>query len=321
MALATRLTRLLSIRHPILSAPMAFAAGGALAGAVSAAGGLGLVGGGYGDADWLGREFAAAGNQRIGCGFITWSLAKNMGLLDAALAHQPAAVMLSFGDPLPSAQTIRDAGARLICQVQSIAHARAAIDAGADIIVAQGSEAGGHGATRATLTLVPEVADLLARRAPDVVLVAAGGIADGRGLAAALMLGAEGVLVGSRFWASREALVHARHHAAALAADGDGTIRQTATDIARGLDWPPEFTARILRNDFTDRFAGRENAARDAIAAYGPRYAQAFAQGDPQDAGVWVGEAAGMIGEVLPAQEIVQQMVAQAQACIARYRV
>ena len=318
--LATRLTRLLGVKHPILSAPMAFAAGGTLAGAVSAAGGLGLIGGGYGEADWLTREFVAAGNQRVGCGFITWSLAKNPALLEQALAHRPAAVMLSFGDPVPFAAQVRDSGAKVICQVQSLAHARAAIDAGADIIVAQGGEAGGHGGGRGTLSLVPEVADLLTRDAPHVVLVAAGGIADGRGLAAALMLGAEGVLIGSRFWASREALVHANHHAAALKADGDGTQRQRATDIARGLDWPPEFTARILRNAFTRRFAGREGAMREELAAYGTDYAAAFAAGDPDKAGVWIGEAAGLIGDIPPAAEIVQRIVSEAEICLARRR-
>lgn len=319
--LETRLTRLLGIRHPVLSAPMAFAAGGALAGAVSAAGGLGLLGGGYGEADWLTREFGAAGNQRIGCGFITWSLAKNPALLEQALAHRPAAVMLSFGDSPPCAKQVKDSGAKLICQVQDMAHVRAAIAAGADIIAAQGGEAGGHGAARGTLTLVPEVADLLAQRAPDVVLVAAGGIADGRGLAAALMLGAEGALIGTRFWASREALVAPRHHAAALAADGDGTVRQTATDVARGLDWPREFSARILRNEFTRRFAGREDALRADLAAYGPAYAAAVAAGDPDKAGVWAGEAAGMIAEILPAGEIVAAMMRQTAAALARWQV
>lgn len=318
--LETRLTQLLGIRHPILSAPMAFAAGGALAGAVSAAGGLGLLGGGYGDADWLARESVAAGNQRIGCGFITWSLARNPALLDAALARGPAAVMLSFGDPAPFARQVLDSGAKLICQAQDIVHVRAALDAGAHIIVAQGGEAGGHGAARGTLTLVPEAADLLARRAPAVALVAAGGIADGRGLAAALMLGAQGALIGTRFWASREALVGPRHHAAALAADGDCTVRQTAADIARGLDWPKEFSARILRNDFTRRFAGREDELRDELAAYGPAYAAAAAAGDPDKAGVWAGEAAGMITEILPAGAIVEAIMREAAAALARWQ-
>jgi nitronate monooxygenase len=164
MALRTRLNEVLDVEHPIISAPMAFAAGGHLAATITAAGGLGFIGGGYGDADWLEREFAEARNARVGCGFITWSLAKRPELLDLVLVHAPVAVMLSFGSPMPFARSIKDAGAKLICQVQCIDHAREAVGAGADIIVAQGAEAGGHGLTRATLTLVPEVADYLASR-------------------------------------------------------------------------------------------------------------------------------------------------------------
>ena len=191
MPLRTRLTERFGIEHPIISAPMGTFAGGRLAAAVSNAGGLGLIGGGYGDGDWLDREFSAAGNARVGCGFITWSLAKRPELLDQVLARSPAALMLSFGAPAPFAVSIKQSGVPLICQVQSIAHARAAVDAGADVIVAQGGEAGGHSGHRSTLTLVPEVDDFLADAAPDTLLVAAGGIADGRGLAAALMLGAD----------------------------------------------------------------------------------------------------------------------------------
>ena len=124
---------------------MDLVSGGRLAAAVSHAGGLGLLGGGYGDDDWIEREWARAGNARIGCGFITWSLAKHPQLLDGALSHQPAAVMLSFGDPRPFAPAIHRAGAKLICQVQTVAQARVFMEAGADVIVAQGTEAGGHG--------------------------------------------------------------------------------------------------------------------------------------------------------------------------------
>src|ERR1700732_5609830 len=114
MGIRTRLTEALGITTPILSAPMGFVAGGKLAAAVTAAGGLGVIGGGYGDADWLDREFAAAGNHRVGCGFITWSLARRPELLDLALAYRPAALMLSFGDPRPFAAKIKAGGARLL---------------------------------------------------------------------------------------------------------------------------------------------------------------------------------------------------------------
>src|SRR5882672_1836411 len=126
MALRTRLTARFGIEHPILLAPMGSAAGGRLAAAVTAAGGLGLIGGGYGDADWLEREFSQARNARVGCGFITWSLAKRPALLELVLAHAPAAVMLSFGSPVPFAAPIKAAGAKLICQVQNMEHTRAA---------------------------------------------------------------------------------------------------------------------------------------------------------------------------------------------------
>jgi nitronate monooxygenase len=145
MTFKNRLTRILNIEHPILLAPMDLVSGGRVAAAVSQAGGLGLLGGGYGDADWIDREWDRTGNARIGCGFITWSLAKNPQILDRTLAHGPAAIMLSFGDPRPFAAAIHAAGALLICQVQTVAQACEAQEAGADIIVAQGTEAGGHG--------------------------------------------------------------------------------------------------------------------------------------------------------------------------------
>jgi nitronate monooxygenase len=310
--LATRLTRALDLQHPIVSAPMAFAAGGALAAAVSRAGGLGLIGGGYGDAAWLDQQFALAQGERVGVGFITWSLARTPSLLAGVLRHRPAAVMLSFGDPRPFAPPIKDAGALLVCQCQDLSHVRDAVEAGADVVVAQGTEAGGHGALRGTLSFVPEAADWLAANAPDTLLLAAGGIADGRGLAAALMLGADGVLMGTRLWASHEALVKEGHRRAILQSDGDGTLRTRIPDIVRELPWPAGFTARIRRNAFTERWHGREDALKAAAAQEGPRYKQAFDAGDPEDTAVWFGEAAGLIHSVEPAGRIVEDTVRQA---------
>ena len=307
MALRTRLNEMIDVQHPIISAPMAFAAGGLLAATVTSAGGLGLIGGGYGDAEWLEREFAKAGNARVGCGFITWSLAKRPHLLDLVLARAPAAVMLSFGSPMPFARPIKDSGAKLICQVQCMGHVREAVAAGADIVVAQGAEAGGHGLSRATLTLVPEVADYLAKAAPTTLLVAAGGIADGRGLAAALMLGAEGALIGSRFWASSEALVNPAFQKRASAADGDSTIRTTVVDVTRKIVWPKLFTARVMRNRFVEDWHGRETelANPEVVDREMQRYVSAMQSGDPDNTGVWVGEATGLIKSVRAA-EIVQ---------------
>ena len=236
-ALWTRLTGFFGIEHPILLAPMAMVSGGRLAAAVTSAGGLGLIGGGYGDADWLQREFDQANPARVGCGFITWSLAQKPELLDQALERQPATIMLSFGDLQPFADRIRAAGVPLTAQVQNLGHARQALDAGAEIIVAQGGEAGGHGMTvRSTFTLVPDVVDLVAARSPHTLVVAAGGVADGRGLAAALALGADGAVVGTRLWASAEALVSPRAHQQAIQASGDDTFRTRVYDVVRQLD-------------------------------------------------------------------------------------
>jgi len=317
--LSTRLTRALDLRHPLVSAPMAFAGGGALAAAVSAAGGLGLIGGGYGDPSWLEAQFAAAAGHRVGVGFITWSLRKSPSLLTQALAHRPAAVMLSFGDPRPFVDDIRAAGARLICQCQNMEHVADAVDVAADVVVAQGAEAGGHGALRGTLTFVPEAADYLATHAPEALLLAAGGIGDGRGLAAALMLGADGALVGTRLWASSEALVSERHHAAIVQTDGDGTLRTRVADIARQIAWPQGFTARIRRNAFTERWHGREDELERNVAVEGPRYRKAFADGDPDHTGVWFGEAAGLVGAIEPASVIVERMVSQAAQRLGQY--
>ena len=192
MKLATAITRLLNIDHPILLAPMGGVAGVALAREVSAGGGLGLIGAGYADPafgygsdEWIRGEFDKAGDHAVGIGFITWALEERPGALDAALECKPRAVMLSFGDIEPYAAKIREAGATLICQVQTLKDAREAAAKGAQIIIAQGTEAGGHGADRATLPLVPAVVDAVA----PIPVAAAGGISDGRGLAAALMPG------------------------------------------------------------------------------------------------------------------------------------
>lgn len=316
MPIKTRLTERLGLKHPIISAPMAFVGGGKLASAVTKAGGLGLIGGGYGDADWLSEQFHAAGNTQVGCGFITWSLANAPHLLDQALEHRPAGIFLSFSDPAPFAPKISAAGAQLICQVQSIEDANCAIDAGANIIVAQGAEAGGHAAIRSTFPLVPEVADLLANRSPDTLLCAAGGIADGRGLAAALMLGADGVLVGSRFSACEEALVPSGWHEALVAANGDVTVQTSVVDIARFRDWPQPYKIRVLENDLVRRWRGLENEMREVQHEEAVNYEEAVKKGDIDNYGVIVGENVGLINEIEPVSDVMERMVGQAEALL-----
>lgn len=313
MRLNTRLTQKLGIEHPILLAPMNVFAGGRLAAAVSAAGGLGIIGGGYGDANWLEQQFAAAGNARVGCGFITWSMARDPRLLDQILAKQPAALMLSFGELEPHAARIKSRGVPLICQVQGMRYLREAVAAGADIIVAEGCEAGGHSGYRGVFTLVPEAADFLAKFAPDTVLVAAGGVGDGRGLAAALMLGADGVLVGTRFVASQESEAPEGIRQAIIRADGDSTMKSTSIDIARRRYWPnPEFVIRVLKNSFVAKWHGRDRELEEAIDVEYQRFRDAFMAGDAENSGVLLGEVSGIIRDAPPAARIVENMVAQA---------
>lgn len=315
--ITTRLTKYFEIDHPIISAPMAFAAGGRLAAAVTNAGGLGLIGGAYGNDNWLEDEFTAAGNAEVGCGFITWNLSSALQqspeLLERVLARKPKALLLSFGDPEPYVKKIQGAGAALICQVQTLKDAQRAIELGTDVIVAQGSEAGGHGESRATMTIVPEVADYIAQHAPNTLLCAAGGIADGRGLAAALMLGADGVLVGSRLWACEEAAVHPSMWDAALRSTGDETIRSSVMDIARKLEWPDRYTARVLRNAFTDRWHGDLDGLIANAEEQAALWKTAWQSGDMTTANTFVGEAVGLIKDIQPATKVIEDMVSQAE--------
>jgi len=316
MALSTAFTELFGVAHPIALAPMGGFAGGALTAAVSNGGGLGLAGAGYGDPAWLARELpvAAEGTGKPwGVGFLSW--AADASAVERALELKPRAVMLSFGDPRPFAGSVRQAGAALIIQVTDLAEARQAVDLGADVIVAQGTEAGGHGALRgrSTLPFVPVVVDLAA---PTPVL-AAGGIADGRGVAAALALGAAGALVGTRFLATAEALADPSVTKAIIEARGEDTERSRVLDIARGSRWPARYSARTLGHPFLDRWRGRE----EELAA-GPEARQAYrdgvARGELPPRPVWAGEAVDLIGDLPSAADLVAILAAQAERALAR---
>ena len=238
--------------------------GSRLVRAVGEAGGFGILGGGYGDRARLEAETAKLKDfaEPFGIGFITWSLAKNPNCSTSRSKARPRAIMLSFGDPKPFAPRIKSSGALLICQVQDEAMARQALEAGADILIAQGTEAGGHGASRTTIDIVPAIVDLAAGRVP---VVAAGGLADGRGLAAMLMLGASGVLMGTRFYASIEADGAEQAKRLICSANSGDTVRGVVFDWSRNLLWPAPFTARSLVNDHLrklDRPRDRADAAR-----------------------------------------------------------
>ena len=315
MALRTAFTELFGIEHPIALAPMGGSAGGALAAAVSNGGGLGLLGGGYGDLDWLDRELpiVAAGTGRPwGVGFLCWAI--DARSVERALEYQPRAVVLSFGDPGPFAGLVRQSGALLIIQVTDLAEARRAVELGADVIVAQGTEAGGHGARRgwSTLPFVPAVADL----ASPTPVLAAGGIADGRGVAAGLVLGAAGALVGTRFLATAEALADPAAKKAIAAGSGEETERNSVLDIARGSRWPRHYTARTLPHPFLDAWRDREDelaASADARRAYRDGVAAGELSGP-----VWASQAIDLITDLPPAAGLVEALAAQAAAALAR---
>jgi len=308
--ITTALTEMFGLEHPIVLGPMGGVSGGLLAAAVSNAGGLGMVGGGYGDLAWLRTELSlvqAETRKPWGVGLITWSVDRSV--VEMVLAHQPHAIMLSFGDPRPHAAVVKAAGCRLICQVQDLAGARLAREAGADMIVAQGTEAGGHGGGRATLPLVPAVVDAVA----PTPVVAAGGIADGRGLAAALMLGAHGALIGTRFYASDEALGSGRAKQRIASASGDETERTTVFDTVRNLAWPPPYTGRALRNRFMARWQGRDSELVRVLGVEATAFQAAIREEDFDTAMVWAGEAVDLIVAVEGAARLVRQISAEAQ--------
>lgn len=320
MTLPTRFTARFGVRHPIALAPMAMVSDWKLARAVADAGGLGILGAGYGTQPWLDDQLAKGPIDGLGVGFITWALGDHPENLAKVIDRRPAAIVLSFGDESTFAPTIRGAGIPLICQIQTLEQLGRAIDTGADAVIAQGGEAGGHGmAHRSSFTLIPEVADLLDRYAPDTLLLAAGGVADGRSLAAALALGADGAVIGTRFWAAAESPIPLAAKKHALAASGDDTVRQNALDIVRQLEWPAPYTIRTLRNSFTDRWHGNEGELRADIDAQRTRFLNARRDEDYDVADVVVGEAVGQIREVQPVAAIIDEMVATASQILNRH--
>src|SRR5215213_1182104 len=307
------MTAMFSLEYPIVSAPMGGVAGGSLAAAVSNAGALGLVGGGYGDSEWLRTELSKARSETKrpwGVGLITWHATREA--VELALSYEPHAFMLSFGDPRPFVQAIKEAGCTLICQVQDVEDGNAAMAAGADIIVAQGTEAGGHGADRSTLPLVPAVVDAVA---PTPVL-AAGGIAEGRGLAAALMLGAEGALVGTRFYAAIEALGYESAKEHIVAAKGRDTERTRVFDVVRQHAWPQPYTGRAIHNRFMERWDRREDDLGVALDEEVPRFRAAVRDGDFDTAMIWAGEGVDLISDVAPAGELVRRIGVETETCL-----
>jgi len=309
VGIRTPFAETLDLAYPVALAPMAAVAGGELASAVSNAGGLGLVGGGYGDPTWLQRELQIVSTQshkKWGVGLITWNATPES--VELALSYCPDVFFLSFGDPAAYIPTIINADCLVMCQVQEVDEACKAAELGAHVIVAQGAEAGGHGAVRATLPLVPTIVDAVA---PTPVL-AAGGIGDGRGIAAALALGAAGVVVGTRFCVAEEALMHPSAQRRLLVARGGDTMRTRVFDIVRDHDWPISYTGRALRNQFSTRWHGSDaDLAQNAMER--ERYQSAVEKSDFETALIWAGECVEMLDRVEPAATILDQMGTDAE--------
>jgi nitronate monooxygenase len=301
--LRTRFTELFQTQHPIMSAPMAMHSGGTLAAAVSAAGGVGSFGGIHvtEPPGWVTEQAALVRRQTdrpFAIGFITPFLGATEPYFEAALDARPAAIAFSFSDPGSWAERAKAAGCRVLCQVQSIADAELAVDAGADVLVAQGTEAGGHTGTMALLPLLTAVAEAF----PDVVLLAAGGIGSGPSLAAALLAGADGAWLGTAFLATHEAVeIDDDHKAAIVASDGGDTVFTRAYDIASGLPWPPAIGERVRRDAFTDEWAEREAELRRLREDVTPGNA------------VLYGQSARFVESVVPAADVVRRISADAE--------
>jgi nitronate monooxygenase len=316
--LRTRFTEMFGITHPVMSAPMGLHSGGRLAGAVTAAGGLGSFGGSHptNGPDWIETEIAtirAVTDGPFAIGYITAFIPMFQPLFDAAFsaASPPAVIAFSFGDPQPWLDRAKEAGATTMCQVQTLGDAGRVVEAGTDVLVVQGTEAGGH---TGTMSLLPFLA-AAASRWPDVPLLAAGGIANGRTLAAALTAGADGAWLGTAFMATPEAIeVSDSTKEVIVASDGGDTVLTRAYDIVSGLPWPAGISMRVRRNRFTDEWAGREaelETRREEIASP----PEGVPSGTPPDP-VLCGQSAAFVTAVRPAADVVRTVCQEAEAIL-----
>lgn len=312
--LSTPWSRDFGLRVPIVGAPMGGVAGGRFAAAVSAAGGLGMVGMGSLATRAALAEQLKYVSGRFGIGLVDWVIRREDGLLEDALAAGPALLAVSFGTEWSWVGPARDAGIATATQVYDSLGARQAAEAGIDIVVARGSEGGGHGAQG--LGTLPVLDAVLA--AVSVPVLAGGGIASPRSLAAVLAAGASGAWVGTRLAACPEALTAEGSRRALIAARETDTRVSRVFDVAAGLPWPERFPSRVLANDFLARWTGREDALAADPAAR-EEVAVATAAADLSVAPVDAGEGVGMITDAAPVGEVIQQMCSGAQRLLSRW--
>ena len=318
MSIHTPLCDLLGIEFPIGNAGMAGGTALApLAMAVSKAGGLGAIGG----IDARGPEFLraqihavrAATDRPFSVNLIAWIVDRVPAFLDVCIDERVTSVTMSFGEAAPHIARAKDAGLMVIRQVQTIAAAREAVAQGVDVIIAQGGEAGGHTGSVATMALVPQVVDL----SRGIPVIAAGGIADGRGLVAALALGAQGVIMGTRFVASEECTTSAHgHREKIIAATADDTIFTDVFDIVDGMKWPAGISGRSINTPFAAEWHGRESELAEQRAEI--RAESSIPNEAPERAhSAYAGQSAGLVHDVKPAAAILRDIVAEAEAVLA----
>ncbi len=310
--LSTPWSRRIGLRAPIVNAPMGGVAGGRLAAAVTAAGGLGMVGmGSAGSVASLQSELAHVSGV-FGIGLVDWVIRQQPGLLETALAARPVLLSVSFGTDWSWIETAHAAGIITATQVYNSTEARLAQDAGVDVLVARGTEGGGHGEAKvATLPLLDAVLDVV-----SVPVLAAGGIASPRSLAAVLAAGASGAWLGTCLSACEEALTSAGARQALIAATETDTATTRVFDIGQQRPWPARFPSRVLGNDYLTRWAGRESAlAADPTAR--AELTAAIAADDRRIAPVDAGQGVGMVDAVLPAAHVIAGLCDGAERLLA----
>ena len=314
--LRTRICALLGIEHPIVLGGMGTGTSPELVAAVSAAGGLGVLGATRQNPEELARDAAAiraATTRPFGLNLLLFM--ERPGQYETLLAARPkvistawAALEQDLGGYVARAHAV---GALAMHMISTVTEAKAAARAGMDIIVAQGTEGGGHIGLMGTMPLVPMVVSAVA----PIPVLAAGGVADGRGLAAALALGADGVLLGTRFLATDESPIAKGFKQAILDSDGHDTLVTDIPDVASGNTWPGAYV-RVRRNRFIEEWMGRGNELRRRRAEVSAQLREAAQAGDPDRGAIMIGQTAGLIDRVEPAAELVRQISRDAEAIL-----
>ncbi len=312
--LRTKLTDLFGLSYPIMSAPMTNHSGGRLAAAVSLAGGLGSFGGIHpGGADFVREQVKYIRDQTdkpFGVGFITHMLPDWPQNFEAALDETVPVIALSFGDPQPWLARAKYAGAVVVCQVQSLEDAAEAVAAGTDALVVQGNEAGGH---TGTMNLLPFLARVV-EQFPDIPVIAAGGVSNGRSLAAVLAAGADGALMGTAFLATPEAVeVPDAFKEKIVQSDGQDTIFTRLYDLIGGGPWPRGVAGRVYNNRFVQTWDGRDAEIQSRLEELASDAAEAWTKHDPEAASVYMGQSAASVGSIRPVVDVLGDVCGEAE--------